>query len=234
MNGSARIQMIDDDKELLELMTEYLGQHGYLLTTFVSPDDGLAQLSQQRPDLLILDVMLPKKSGFDLCEQIRSFSDVPIIMLTARGAIDDRVRGLNLGADDYLSKPFEPAELLARIQSILRRGRLIKTVRHLQFEDLSLDLEGKVAKLADAPLPLTAMEFSLLSYLASRVGEHVTRDQISEHLKGTETDGLSRSVDVFVSRLRGKLGDDGRNPRFIKTMWGKGYMFVGKQSEPTS
>lgn len=233
MSSSVRIQMIDDDRELLELMREYFAQHGYQFFPFATPEDGLERLSHERPDVLILDVMMPKKDGFALCRQIREFSDVPIIMLTARGGVDDRIRGLNLGADDYLPKPFEPAELLARIQSILRRGKIARTPV-LHFHGLQLDLQEKIALLDEQIVPLTSMEFSLLSYLAQRAGEHVTRDQISEHLKGIETNGLSRSVDVFVSRLRGKLGDDGRNPRFIKTMWGKGYVFVGRRRQDAS
>ncbi len=221
------ILMIDDDVELTDLVRSYLQQHGFAVATAATAERGLTVLGELAPELLILDVMLPGRSGFELCEQIRAAHDTPIVMLSARGDVSDRIKGLALGADDYLPKPFEPSELLIRIQTVLRRGRQLKQATVLSFGDLKLDLAANTARLGDEVLNLTTAEFALLAFLAQRPGEQLNRDQLSERLTGREWEALSRSVDAVMSRLRQKLRDDPKSPRYIKTVWGVGYMFVG-------
>lgn len=224
-----RVLIIDDDTSLTELVKEFLSQSDIEVIEAHNPDEGWKALATSAPELILLDVMLPGKNGFDVCREIRRTSDVPILMLTARGAVIDRVLGLELGADDYLAKPFEPRELLARVQAILRRGRRIDEVsRTLKFRDLSIDLSARTADLNGEQITLTTAEFELLSLFIARPNETLSRDQISQRLRGTEWEALSRSVDVVMSRLRQKLGDDPKSPRFFKTIWGTGYMFIGK------
>ncbi len=225
------ILLIDDDQELGELSSKLLGRHGYQVTHAATGEAGMASLGSASPDLVILDVMLPGRDGFEVCRDIRSQSNVPIIMLTARGDVNDRIHGLKLGADDYLPKPFEADELVARIETVLRRGRRLETAEVLRFKGLSLDMAQRSVQLDGKDLDLTTAEFQLLAFLASRAGEPVNRDQISQHLQGTQWEALSRSVDVVMSRLRQKLNDDPRKPRFVRTVWGTGYMFVGIREE---
>ncbi|MES2744593.1 MAG: response regulator transcription factor, partial [Bdellovibrionota bacterium] len=170
------------------------------------------------------------KTGFDICKEIRKTSDIPIIMLTARGTVIDRILGLELGADDYLPKPFEPRELSARITAILRRGRApsLEPESHLHFEGLSIDMNQRTVLVKDRPVPMTTTEFDLLTLFAGRPGETLNRDQISLHLRGTEWEAVSRSVDAVMSRLRQKLEDDPKHPTFFRTIWGTGYMFIAK------
>jgi len=224
------ILMIDDDKSLVELVREYLEQHGFNVLEANTPQDGFVMLERCAPELILLDVMLPGKTGFEICKEIRKNSDVPIIMLTARGSVIDRILGLELGADDYLPKPFEPRELLARIIAILRRGRSVSSpeARVLEFEDLSIDLLQRTVVLKGKPIAMTTTEFDLLTLFSARPNETLNRDQISMHLRGTEWEAVSRSVDAVMSRLRQKLEDDPKHPRFFRTIWGTGYMFIAK------
>jgi len=224
------ILMIDDDSSLVELVREYFEQHDINILEANTPQDGFAMLAKHNPELILLDVMLPGKTGFEICQEIRRGSDVPIIMLTARGSVIDRILGLELGADDYLPKPFEPRELLARIVAIMRRGRgpasSDSTVLH--FEDLSVDISQRTVLLKGKPIAMTTTEFDLLSLFTGRPNEPLNRDQISLHLRGTEWEAVSRSVDAVMSRLRQKLEDDPKHPRFFRTIWGTGYMFIAK------
>jgi DNA-binding response OmpR family regulator len=175
--------------------------------------------------------MLPEMDGFEVCKTIRRSSSVPIIMLTARGEVTDKVVGLELGADDYLAKPFEPRELVARIQSVLRRGRPISDPRSLSFNRLTIDLAKQVALLDGKPVDLTTNEFSALALLAKNAGKVLNRDQILQELRGMDCEAFNRSVDITMSRLRQKLKDDPRSPEFIKTVWGTGYVFVGNYAD---
>lgn len=226
---SDRVLIIDDDSALTELVKEFLGQSSIEVIEAHDPNEGKNAIAASVPDLLLLDVMLPGKSGFDLCREIRLTSTVPILMLTARGGVNDRILGFELGADDYLAKPFEPRELLARVQAILRRTREAKSISHeLKFEDLTIDLAGRTAYLNGELVDLTTTEFELLSLFISHPNETFSRDQISQQLKGRDWEALNRSVDVVMSRLRQKLRDDARSPRFFKTIWGSGYMFIGR------
>jgi DNA-binding response OmpR family regulator len=223
----ATVLLIDDDEALNELLTELLGRFGLSARGATTPEEGLRLLRSQPPDIVILDVMLPGMDGFAVCRQIRERSRVPIIMLTARGDVTDRIVGLELGADDYLPKPFEPRELVARIQAVLRRGPHAEGAERARIGLLEVDWVGRVARLAGHPLDLTTAEFELLSLLVRCHGRVLTRDRIMELTRGGECAAFDRSIDVLVSRLRAKLGDDARRPRFIKTVHGMGYTFVG-------
>ena len=219
--------LIDDDRKLGELLTEYLNRFEIAVITAETGDDGLRLLRQNMPDCLLLDVMLPGRDGFEICREIRKFSDVPIIMLTARGEVADRVVGLEIGADDYLPKPFEPRELAARIQAMLRRRNTSSRGEILRCGDLEVDRSRRMASRSGEDLRLTGLEFDALMIFVQNVGTILSRDQLMDLLKGGEWEPLNRSLDVLVSRLRQKLGDDPQKPRYLKTVRGSGYLFMG-------
>jgi len=219
------VLVIDDDRKLCSLLAEYLGESGFEVITALNAEDGLRCLARDSPAIVILDVMLPGMDGFDTCRAIRQSSSVPIIMLTARGEVTDRVVGLELGADDYLSKPFEPRELVARIQAILRRRRTSEEV--WSFGSLRVDPERRLVSLDGLAVPLTTAEFDLFELLVRSRGRVLTRDYILESVRGEPWELFDRSIDVLISRLRRKLADDARKPRYIRTVRGTGYAFVG-------
>lgn len=223
------ILMVDDDVDLNSLVTEYLARFGHRLVTATTAARGMAELRRERPDLIILDIMLPDTDGLTLCREIRNEFDIPIIMLTARGEVADRVLGLELGADDYLSKPFEPRELVARIQSVIRRSEHRSTQDELVSDGLKLAKETRRVSLDGNDVYLTTMEFELLCVLMESQGRVMSRNRLIERLRGIDADVYDRSVDMLVSRLRDKLGDDSHTPRFIKTVRLTGYQFVGRQ-----
>ncbi len=225
------ILIIDDDAKLNELLKDFLKDFGFEVITATHPARGLKKLKQALPDLVILDIMLPEMDGFEVCRAIRQTSNVPIIMLTARGEITDKVVGLELGADDYLAKPFEPRELVARIQSVLRRTRPPQDTRSLSFNRLTIDPAKQVVRLDGRPVDLTTNEFRALALLAANAGKILNRDQILQELRGIDCDAFNRSVDITVSRLRQKLKDDPKSPEFIKTVWGSGYVFIGTHAD---
>jgi DNA-binding response OmpR family regulator len=175
--------------------------------------------------------MLPGMNGFDLCRRIRQSNSIPIIMLTARGDLMDRVVGLELGADDYLPKPFEPRELVARIQAVLRRARHTGSDRCRHFGRLRIDFHSQQTWLDDFPILLTTNEFAALDLLVRHCGKALDRDEILQTLRGIDSDAFNRAVDITISRLRQKLGDDPKNPEFIKTVWNVGYMFIAQESD---
>ena len=221
------VLIIDDDEKLNNLLKTYLTKYEFKVQSVTHPDSGLKQLRRQQPDIIILDVMLPDKNGFEVCKEIRKDFTIPIIMLTARGEVTDKVVGLELGADDYLAKPFEPRELVARIQSILRRshpGNGSSTM--IKSKHLILDLTKQAAKLNKKTLDLTTMEFELLAILMKSPGRVFNRDQLLDKIRGLEWEAFNRSIDVLMSRLRQKLNDDPKKPRFIKTIRGSGYSFI--------
>jgi len=228
------ILVIDDDEKLNQLLKRFLGDFGYQVYTAVDPDEGLKKIRTTTPDLIILDVMLPGMSGFDLCKHIRQSSTVPIIMLTARGELMDRVVGLELGADDYLPKPFEPRELVARIQAVLRRAEHSGSDRRRRFGRLGIDFHRHEAWLDDVPVNLTTNEFAALDLLVRHAGKVMDRDETLQTLRGIDSDAFNRAVDVAISRLRQKLGDDPKHPEFIKTVWGAGYVFIAEESDAAS
>ena len=223
------ILMVDDDIDLNNLLTEYLARFGHRLVTATTAARGLQALRRERPSLVILDIMLPDIDGLTLCREIRSEFDVPIIMLTARGEVADRVLGLELGADDYLSKPFEPRELVARIQSVIRRSEHRSKRQALISGGLRLEKDTRRVSLDGDEIELTTMEFELLSTLMESHGRVLSRNRLIERLRGIDADVYDRSVDMLVSRLRDKLGDDPQSPQFIKTVRLTGYQFVGEQ-----
>ncbi len=223
------VLILDDDKKLGHLLIDYLVKFNFKATAVTHPDDAIRFLRREIPDIIILDVMLPGRDGFEMCKEIRRDFSVPIIMLTARGEIADRVLGLELGADDYLPKPFEPRELVARIQSVLRRGNGQAPIDKLKHGDLELDFHRLAANLSGKSLDLTALEFEVLSLFARSPGKVLDRDQLMERLKGMDWDPDNRSIDVLVSRLRQKLQDDPRHPRFLKTVRGSGYIYIGDE-----
>jgi DNA-binding response OmpR family regulator len=225
-----RVLIIDDDERLNTLLTEYLDRFGFLVQTTSHPDAGLRVLKADPPDLLILDVMLPETDGFAVCRQIRETSRIPIVMLTARGDVTDRVVGLELGADDYLPKPFEPRELVARIQAVLRRSRKDDSDA-VRVGTVEVNWATRSAYLEGRPLALTTAEFELLGFLVRNRGRVVSRERIIEGTRGIDWDAYDRSIDVLVSRLRQKLGDDPKQPSFIRTVRGVGYSFIGGSGE---
>ena len=221
-----QILLIDDDQRLAELLVRYFERFDLLLKYAAAPSAGLKMLDSGSFDLTILDVMLPEMDGFKVCKAIRKTSDMPIIMLTARGDVMDRVIGLEIGADDYLSKPFEPRELVARIQNILKRtGRAPAGGAVLDFGTLVIDTQLRSVMLGGALLTLSGMEYQLLELFARQPGKTFSRDEILNALKGVDADDLfTRSVDILISRLRTKL----KPLDCIKTQRGSGYCFVGK------
>jgi two-component system phosphate regulon response regulator OmpR len=222
-----RILIIDDDVNLNSLLTEYLQKFGHKLVSETTAAAGRKRLRRELPDLLILDVMLPDTDGLTLCREFREEYDLPIIMLTARGEVADRVMGLELGADDYVPKPFEPRELVARIQSVIRRARDRSQGEVLVCGGLRLETETRRVELDGNGVELTTMEFELLRGLMESRGRVMSRDRLLERLRGIDSDVFDRSIDMLISRLREKLGDDPRQPRFIRTVRMSGYQFVG-------
>ena len=230
MSKNPVILIIDDDEKLNILLKNYLKDFGFQIITATRPREGLRLLEKHEPDLVILDIMLPEMDGFETCKTIRKSFKTPIIMLTARGDVMDRVVGLEIGADDYLPKPFEPRELVARIQTVLRRLNRVPPDELLQFGELEIDVPKHKVQLRGEAVQLTTTEFIALTFLARNPGRVLDRDQILDELKGIEADAFNRTVDIVMSRLRQKLQDDPKQPTFIKTIWGAGYVFIGKPS----
>ena len=216
--------LIDDDQKLGDLLKNYLKSYDIDLSAINDPRNAIDTINHLDPDLLILDVMMPHINGFELCKMIREESDTPIIILSARGESDDKVKGIDLGADDYLSKPFEARELVARIHSLLRRTQKDLAVRsdpifEVDQQRLEVSLNGNV-------LDLTTKEFELMDLFIKNPGVIFTRDQIIKEIKGLDAHLFSRSIYILISRVRHKIEDDPKEPKLIKTIWGKGYMFV--------
>jgi DNA-binding response OmpR family regulator len=220
--------LIDDDRRHSELLRTYCQRFDMEVDCAFDGEQGLRRLASTRPDLVLLDVMLPGTDGFAVCREIRRRNRVPVIMLTARGDVTDRVAGLELGADDYIAKPFDPRELVARIQSVLRRAEPAASRSVLAFEQLRIDPASREVVADGISIELTTMEYELLLLLASNPGRDFSRDDILAALRGIDAAILTRSVDILVSRLRAKLGDNSKPARFIHTVWGRGYRFTGK------
>jgi len=225
-----RILLIDDDVALGGMVTDYLAQAGFRVTSAETAREGEQRLRREIYDLLILDLMLPDADGLEVCRRIRQSSDLPILMLTARGDAMDRVVGLEIGADDYLPKPFEPRELLARVRAILRR-KLSPTQRDLlRFGRLEIDRGARRARLDGRDCMLTSHQFALLDALAGPPAHRVTsRDALMDLLTGDTGEAFDRSVDVHISRIRAAVEDDPKKPRRIITVRGAGYVFAREQ-----
>ncbi len=228
---SDRVLMIEDDQSLSSLMAEYLGGHGLRVTARASAAEGLAALRRGDFDALVLDVMLPDLDGFEVCRRVRAESDIPILMLTARGEETDRIVGLELGADDYLPKPFNPRELAARLRAILRRtGQSVaQRERMLRFGRLEIDRDARVVRVDGEARGLTAYQFDLLLTLAENAGRVMSRQALMDRLKGESLEAFDRSLDVHVSRIRSAIEDDPKHPRRIITVRGAGYVFARSQ-----
>jgi two-component system OmpR family response regulator len=233
MANQEHVLIVDDDAEIRDLLREYFQANGYR-TTAVADGKGLwAQLKTSQPDLVILDVMLPGEDGISLCRTLRARLDIPIIMLTARGADTDRIVGLEVGADDYLPKPFNPRELLARVKSVLRRTRALpvnlrpEEVRTFRFAGWTLDVASRNLTAPDGVIvSLSGTEFKLLRVLLDHPGRVLTRDQLIELMLSRDAGPFDRALDVQVSRLRHRLGDDAKEPAIIKTVRGQGYVLA--------
>jgi DNA-binding response OmpR family regulator len=225
---SFRILFIEDDERLAALTTRYLESHGHRVDWVADGRQGLAEGLKGQHDVVILDLMLPRLPGLDVCRELRQRTTVPVIMLTALSEEADRVLGLETGADDYLAKPFSSRELLARLRALVRRARgaLGPTGKPLRVGRLDLSPRDYTARLDGVPLELTTAEFVLLRVLTERVGRVLTREQLLDLTKGSADEAFDRSIDAHISRLRHKLGDDPRKPRLLKTVRGAGYILV--------
>ena len=223
--------LIEDDERLASLTEGYLVSHGVAVTRAGDGEAGLRLLRKTRFDVVLLDLMLPGMGGIEVCRQLRDLSDVPVIMVTALTEEADRVMGLEVGADDYLPKPFSPRELLARVRAVVRRarGQAGPSAKPVVVGDLELDPAARRATLKGSPLDLTSYEFSLLYALADHAGRVLSREQLMELARGSAEESFDRSVDVHISRLRTKLGDDPRNPTQIRTIRGAGYQYLQKE-----
>jgi DNA-binding response OmpR family regulator len=228
--------VIDDDRKLCRLIAEYLAPLGYDVASEQTGPGGAARAVAEAWDAIILDLMLPGMDGFDVLRQIRRGSDVPVLMLTARGEEADRIVGLEIGADDYLPKTFSTRELLARLRAVMRRSRRATAVdaspeaeRELVVGALRVDPNTRTVAVGDQPVPLTPVEFDLLASLARARGRVRTREQLLEEIRDRNYEVFDRSIDVHISALRRKLGDDPKSPRFIRTLRAAGYMLINPE-----
>ena len=234
-----RLLMIEDDTRLAQMVSQYLGQSGIQVTHMADAHGGLAYLqgrgAEPIPDLVVLDLMLPDMDGLEVCRRIRALpgaaAQIPVLMLTAKGDPMDRIIGLEIGADDYLPKPFEPRELLARIRAVLRRHApgAAATGKLLRFGTLEIDHDSRAVTVSGKPCDLTSYQFDLLLALAERAGRVLTRDQIMEAVRGRELDAFDRSIDVHMGRIRAAIEVDAKNPKRILTVRGVGYVFARQQ-----
>jgi DNA-binding response OmpR family regulator len=226
---SYRLLLIDDDHRLYDLLLEYLSGHGYSLSHAPDGPRGLAALEDDSFDAILLDVMMPGMDGFEVLRRVREKGDVPVLMLTARGDDTDRIVGLEMGADDYLPKPFNPRELLARVRAVLRRSSMTELSDKLTHGDLTADVGARVVTRGDEEIELTAAEFDLLVAMMRRQGRVVTRAGLLDAAGRGDVFVSDRTVDVHISHLRQKLEEDPRTPRLIKTVRGVGYVFAKEE-----
>jgi DNA-binding response OmpR family regulator len=226
---SQRVLLVEEDARLASMVCDYLGEGGFHLPPTASGAAAERLLKGDSFDAAILDLMLPDMDGLDLCRRIRAQSAMPLLMLTARGDPLDRVVGLELGADDYLPKPFEPRELLARLRAILRRGSGARPADVLRFGRLEIDRGARLARIDGQPRTLTGFQFTLLLAMAERAGRVLSREALLDLTRGDALEEFDRSIDVHISRLRAALEDDPKKPRRILTLRGSGYVFAREQ-----
>ncbi len=224
-DDAQHIMLVEDDISLAQWISDYLTTHGFLVTIATRGDEAIELIRQDQPAIVILDVMLPVKDGLDVCKAARVFYHKPILMLTARNEETDEVLGLELGADDYLSKPVKPRVLLARVKALLRRNTESLPDKVREFGPLKIDGNAKTATLHGRDLSISTNEFDVLWILAEQAGQTVSRQSLVEQLRGIEYDGFDRSIDILISRLRKKLQNNSEKSSLIKTVWGKGYLF---------
>ncbi len=226
------VLLVEDDRKITELLSEYLTGFDFQVTSTASPSQARKHLEKGNVHIMILDVMLPEEDGFSLLRNLRPDLKIPIIMLTARGDLTDRVVGLELGADDYMSKPFEPRELIARMRALLRRSEMADSASEraekslLISGSLELDRNGRWVRLEGQEINITAMEFDILERLMANQGIVLSRDRLTEMIHGEEFEPFNRTIDILISRIRHKLQDSAERPRFIRTVRGAGYMFI--------
>ena len=220
------ILVVEDDPSLSEWISDYLVDHGYEVSVANRGDVAVELVEADQPDLVLLDIMLPIKNGFDVCKEIRRFYASPILMMTACVEESDEVLGLELGADDYLSKPIKPRILLARIKALLRRGGETDHLTTRLFGELKMDSVSKSVFLNGKVVSVSSNEFDMLWILSAEAGKVISRGELVSRLRGIDYDGFDRSIDIRISRLRKKLEDDPNQPYRIKTVWGKGYLFA--------
>jgi DNA-binding response OmpR family regulator len=225
----ARILLIEDDKRLAEMVSNYLVEAGFSVTAAHTGTAGLALNAREAFDALVLDLMLPDMDGLDVCRKVRADAATPILMLTARGDAMDRVIGLEMGADDYLPKPFEPRELLARLKAILRRSKGDAKAEILRFGRIEIDVGARQVKLDGEERPLTGYQFELLLILARHAGRVMSRDALMDLVKHERLEAFDRSIDVHISRIRAAIEDDVKKPRRVITVRGAGYVFAKAQ-----
>jgi DNA-binding response OmpR family regulator len=221
-----RILLIEDDSRLAEMVSEYLGESGFRVSIATGGRAGLERLAREPFDALVLDLMLPDMDGLEVCRELRAKSDTPVLMLTARGDAADRIVGLELGADDYLPKPFQPRELLARLRAILRRGKSKGRMPLLRFGSLEIDRDSRSVRVDGQERSLTGYQFALLVALAENAGRVLSRETLMDLVKGEPLEAFDRSIDVHVSRIRAAIEHDPRKPRRIVTVRGAGYVFA--------
>ncbi len=233
-SDARRILLVEDEKAIRDAVAAYLEREGYWVTGAGDGQEAVMEFQKHRFDLVVLDLMLPKLSGERVCRAIRDSSDVPIIMLTAKGEVEDRIIGLELGADDYLIKPFSPRELVARVRALLRRSHIDSEPQRevLSFGDLVIDVSGHKILVENEEIDLTASEFKLLTTLARYPGRVYTRMELVEKVLGYDFEGYERTIDSHVKNLRAKLGDDPKNPRWLYTVHGVGYRFEAPETTP--
>lgn len=226
-----RVLIIEDEKKISDIVTLYLDREGFIVDVAATGEDGL-RLMKESPDLIILDLMLPDIPGEDICKMIRERSNIPIIMLTAKSAEEERIRGLGIGADDYVVKPFSPRELIARVNALLRRvGPSKKDVLSFNKGLLVLNPERFEARIGGKPVELTETEFRILLTLSERPGVVFSREQLINMVQGYDFEGYDRTIDAHIKNIRHKLGEDPKRPLFIKTVYGLGYKFAGLPDE---
>ena len=228
-SASSRILLVEDDPRLAALVSEYLGNAGYRVTVAGTGAARLDRAAREPFDALVLDLMLPDMDGLDVCRKVRADSSLPILMLTARGDAMDRVVGLEMGADDYLPKPFEPRELLARLRAILRRGQAGIAADVLRFGRLEIDRGARAVRVDGIAREVTSHQLALLLALAENAGRVLSREALMEKLKGETLEAFDRSIDVHISRIRAAIEDDAKKPRRIVTVRGSGYVFARQQ-----
>ncbi len=228
-----RILMIEDDASLSQMVADYLSGFGMQLTIAATIAEGRAQINKHDFDALLLDVMLPDGDGFDMCREVRAASNIPILMLTARGEDTDRIVGLELGADDYLPKPFNPRELVARLRAIMRRRQSSHPPNDhvLRFGDLEIDRDARSLRVGGEERSLTSYQFDLLLALAGHAGRVMSREALMDEVRGEALEAFDRSIDVHISRIRAAIEDDPKHPQRIVTVRGAGYVFARDQSE---
>ncbi len=221
---AGKILVVDDEKKIVDIVRAYLERDGYQVMVAYEGKSALELARRQTPDLIILDLMLPEISGWDICRILRKESEVPIIMLTARDDTTDKIVGLELGADDYVTKPFDPKELVSRVKAVLRRAEGIMVPKgRLNVADLSIDVEKRLVRRSDEAIELTPIEFELLRVLAENPGRVYSRMQLLDRVQGDAYEGYDRTIDTHIKNLRKKVEPDPDNPRYIITVYGVGY-----------